>query len=99
MLLHLLHGIQETIGNIPNNVTPDIAHALKQCQAEVCGVINFYHDFRNALPVQNVLRLCRAESSRNRDAEKTVAQLRNHLQRDDHRSCPTATSVYARCAA
>ena len=47
-LLPILHDIQERIGYIPDAAVPEIAHALNQSQAEVRGVISFYHDFRTA---------------------------------------------------
>ena len=48
-LLPILHEIQEGIGYIPDAAIPEIAHALNLSQAEVRGVISFYHDFRTCL--------------------------------------------------
>ncbi|MBD9439432.1 formate dehydrogenase subunit gamma [Pseudomonas sp. PDM04] len=85
-LLPLLHDIQERIGYIPDVAVPEIAHALNQSQAEIRGVISFYHDFRTAPPARHILRLCRAESCQSRGAEQLAAQLRERLQLDDHGS-------------
>lgn len=85
-LLPILHEIQESIGYIPDAAVPEIAHALNQSQAEVRGVISFYHDFRTTPPARHILRLCRAESCQSRGAEQLAAQLRERLQLDDHGS-------------
>lgn len=85
-LLPILHEIQEGLGYIPDAAIADIAHALNQSQAEVRGVISFYHDFRTAPPARHILRLCRAESCQSRGAEQLAAQLRERLQLDDHGS-------------
>ncbi|PSS58740.1 formate dehydrogenase subunit gamma [Pseudomonas sp. BBP2017] len=85
-LLPILHEIQETIGYIPDAVIPEIAHALNQSQAELRGIISFYHDFRTTPPARHILRLCRAESCKSRGAEQLAAQLRERLQLDDHGS-------------
>src|SRR5574343_28537 len=42
-LLPILHAIQEGAGYIPALAIPEIAHALNLSQAEVHGVISFYH--------------------------------------------------------
>ncbi|MCP1420970.1 MULTISPECIES: formate dehydrogenase subunit gamma [Pseudomonas] len=85
-LLPILHDIQERIGYVPDVAVPEIAHALNLSQAEVRGVISFYHDFRTAPPARHILRLCRAESCQSRGAEQLAAQLRERLQLDDHGS-------------
>lgn len=85
-LLPLLHQIQEELGYIPDLAIPEIAHALNQSQAEVRGVISFYHDFRTAPPARHILRLCHAESCQSRGSEQLAAQLRERLHLDDHGS-------------
>jgi formate dehydrogenase subunit gamma len=54
-LLPILHEIQAGIGYIPDAAIPEIAHALNQSQAEVRGVISFYHDFRTAPPARRAV--------------------------------------------
>ena len=61
-LLPMLHGIQDRLGFIPDAAVPRLASALNLSQAEVHGVISFYHDFRTKPPGRHVLRLCRAEA-------------------------------------
>lgn len=83
-LLPILHAIQDDAGYIPDVAIAEIAHALNLSQAEVRGVISFYHDFRTSPPARHTLRLCRAESCQSRGAEALAAQLREQLQVDDH---------------
>ncbi|SDS40447.1 formate dehydrogenase subunit gamma [Pseudomonas oryzae] len=83
-LLPILHAIQDGAGYVPDVAIPEIAHALNLSQAEVRGVISFYHDFRTTPPARHTLRLCRAESCQSRGAEALAAQLREQLQVDDH---------------
>ena len=47
-LLPILHALQEEFGYIDEAAVPLIAEALNISQAEVHGVISFYHDFRHA---------------------------------------------------
>jgi formate dehydrogenase subunit gamma len=61
-LLPILHGLQEEFGYVDEAAVPLIAGALNISQAEVHGVISFYHDFRRAPAGKHVLRVCRAES-------------------------------------
>ncbi|WP_137008525.1 formate dehydrogenase subunit gamma [Aquitalea aquatilis] len=83
-LLPLLHAIQDAIGHVPDDAVPAIARTLNQSQAEVRGVISFYHDFRTTPPAAHSLRLCRAEACQSMGSEALAAQLRAQLGVDDH---------------
>lgn len=61
-LLPILHEVQDTLGYIPPDAVPMIAHALNLSRAEVHGVISFYHDFRTEPPGEHIVHLCRAEA-------------------------------------
>lgn len=61
-LLPILHGIQDALGHVPADSVPRVAEALNLSQAEVHGVLSFYHDFRTSPPGRHILRLCRAEA-------------------------------------
>ncbi|MDF0606559.1 NAD(P)H-dependent oxidoreductase subunit E [Neisseriaceae bacterium TC5R-5] len=61
-LLPLLQAIQQQLGYLPDASIPLIANTLQLSQAEVHGVISFYHDFRRQPPTRHVLRLCCAEA-------------------------------------
>jgi formate dehydrogenase subunit gamma len=74
-LLPVLHAIQDALGFIPPDAVPRIAHALNLSQAEVHGVITFYHDFRSSPPGRHVLKLCRAEACQAMGSEALAARL------------------------
>jgi formate dehydrogenase subunit gamma len=61
-LLPILHALQEEFGYVDEATVPLMAEALNLSQAEVHGVISFYHDFRRTPPGRHVLRVCRAEA-------------------------------------
>jgi formate dehydrogenase subunit gamma len=78
-LLPVLHAIQDALGFIPPDAVPRVAHALNLSQAEVHGVITFYHDFRSSPPGRHVLKLCRAEACQAMGSEALAARLTRRL--------------------
>ena len=75
-LLPILHGIQDTLGYIPPAAVADIASSLNLSQAEVHGVISFYHYFRDTPPGKHTVRICRAESCQSMNSKA----LENHAK-------------------
>ena len=67
--LPILHALQEEFGYVPREAVPLIADALVLSQAEVVGVLNFYHDFRQEPGGRHVLRVCRAEACQSMGCE------------------------------
>jgi len=61
-LLVLLHAVQDAIGHIPGPAVAAVARELNLSQADVHGVVTFYHHFRRTPPGRHVARLCRAEA-------------------------------------
>jgi formate dehydrogenase subunit gamma len=61
-MLPILHALQEVFGSVPEAAVPIVADELNLSQAEVHGVVTFYHDFRRKPPGRHVLKLCRAEA-------------------------------------
>jgi formate dehydrogenase subunit gamma len=61
-LLPILHAVQAEWGFVPQEAHPVIARALNVTEAEVYGVVTFYHDFRTAPPPAHVVKVCRAEA-------------------------------------
>ncbi len=61
-LLPVLHLVQEKLGYIPKEYIKEIANMLNLTEAEVYGVITFYHDFRTEPPGRHIIKVCRAES-------------------------------------
>ena len=61
-LLPILHAVQAEWGHVPQPAHAVIAQALSLSEAEVYGVVTFYHDFRAAPAPAHVIRLCGAEA-------------------------------------
>lgn len=74
-LLPILHAIQHAFGFVAPGALPLIAEALNVSQAEVRGVVSFYHDFRTAPAGRRVLKLCRAEACQANGCERIAAHL------------------------
>jgi formate dehydrogenase subunit gamma len=78
-LLPILHAIQDKLGFVPPASVERIARGLNISQADVHGVITFYHDFRSAPPGRHVLKLCRAEACQAMGSQRIEAHLERKL--------------------
>lgn len=76
-LLPILHALQNEFGYIDKAVVPIVANALNLSQAEIHGVISFYHDFRTAPPGDHVLKMCRAEACQSMGCEALIRHVEN----------------------
>ncbi len=78
-MLPILHDLQAAYGCIPDAARAPVADALNITQAELHGVISFYHDFRSAPAGRHVLKICRAEACQavgaNALSDKVLAML------------------------
>lgn len=72
-LLPILHALQEDFGYVDHAAVPMIAKELNLSNADVHGVITFYHDFRHEAPGRHVLKICRAEACQSMGCDKTIA--------------------------
>jgi formate dehydrogenase subunit gamma len=77
-LMPILHAINDRLGFVPPAAVARIASALNISQAEVHGVITFYHDLRTTPPGDHVLKLCRAEACQSMGCERLERRLREH---------------------
>ncbi len=68
-LLPILHAVQDALGYIPPESLSRIANALNISNAEVHGVVTFYHDFRTAPAGRHVVKVCRAEACQARGSD------------------------------
>src|ERR1017187_8872354 len=75
----ILHALQDEFGYTDESSVPVIAEVLNLSQAEVHGVITFYHHFRHLPPGRHTLEACRAESCQSMGCEKLVAHLEQRL--------------------
>jgi formate dehydrogenase subunit gamma len=78
-LLPILHGLQEEFGHVPQEALPLVAKALNISNAEVHGVVTFYHDFRREPAGRHVLKLCQAEACQSMGSEAIAAQVKQLL--------------------
>ncbi len=78
-LLPILHGIQDEFGFVPQEALPVIAEALNISNAEVHGVVTFYHDYRAHPAGRHVLKLCQAEACQSMGGDAVAARLQELL--------------------
>ncbi len=78
-LLPILHSLQAEFGYVDEAAVPMIAGELNISQAEVHGVITFYHDFRREPAGRHILQICRAEACQAMGCESLVAHAENRL--------------------
>ena len=78
-LLPILHALHDEFGYVDVAAVPLVANALNISDAEVHGVISFYHDFRQSPPGRHHLKLCRAESCQSMGCEKTIQHVEDRL--------------------
>ena len=78
-LLPILHALQDEFGYVDKAAVPLIAETLNISQAEVQGVISFYHDFRHAPAGRHVLKMCRAESCQSMGCESMIRHVEDRL--------------------
>lgn len=81
-LLPILHEIQDEIGHVDASVVPMLAESLALSQAEIHGVLAFYHEFRRTAPGRHVIRVCLAEACQARGVDDLVAHVRSRLKLD-----------------
>jgi formate dehydrogenase subunit gamma len=104
-LMPMLHAIQDQLGFVPASSVPRLAEALNLSQAEVHGVVTFYHDFRSHPPGRHVLKLCRAEACQAMGCEQLEAHLRErhglefNSTTDDHAVTLEPVYCLGNCAA
>jgi len=85
-LLPVLHAVQDRLGYLPPATAAQVALGLNLSQAEVTGVISFYHDFRAQKPGRHVVKLCRAEACQAMGCEALVERLRTRHAAEVHRT-------------
>ncbi len=78
-MLPVLHALMEEFGYIDAEAVPLIADRLNLSRAEVVGVINFYHDFRQEPPGRHTIQLCQAEACQAMGSEALAEHVRGRL--------------------
>lgn len=87
-LLPILHGIQDEFGFVPTEALPVIAEALSISNAEVYGVVSFYHDYRREPAGRHVLKVCQAEACQSMGSDDVAARLKRALGIGFHETTP-----------
>src|ERR1700722_2551213 len=77
--LPILHALQDHFGYVDSTAVPLIAKALNLSQAEIHGVIGFYHEFRAAPAGASVIKLARAEACQSMGCRSLEAHARQRL--------------------
>jgi formate dehydrogenase subunit gamma len=83
-LVDILHDFQATFGYIDKTLIPLLAKFFNLSNAEVHGVVSFYHDFRSTKPASYVLKICQAESCQAMGSELLTTELKTALDIDFH---------------
>lgn len=78
-LLPILHALQARFACVAPQALPLIARRLSISQADVRGVLSFYHDFREAPAGRHLFQLCRAEACQARGSAALEAHVRARL--------------------
>lgn len=77
--LPILHALQDEFGYVHKDAIPIVAEALNLSRAEIVGVVNFYHDFRQEPPGQHIARVCCGEACQSMGSQAVVEHLTTSL--------------------
>lgn len=74
-LMHALNWLKSEYGYIDSSWIPTIADAFNISQAEVRGVISFYHDFKLKAPAIHTIKICQAEACQSLGARQLTKDI------------------------
>lgn len=74
-LMHALNWLKGEFGYIDSSWIPTIADAFNISQAEVRGVISFYHDFKLNPPAVHTIKICQAEACQSLGARQLTKDI------------------------
>ena len=77
--LPVLHALQREFGYIHRDAIPIVAETLNLSRAEIVGVVNFYHDFRQEPAPDHLLEVCRAEACQAMGCDTLVGHIERKL--------------------
>ena len=83
-LLPTLHALQEEFGYVDDTAMPVLAKTFNLSQADIYGVITFYHDFKRTRPGRHTIKVCRAESCQSMGSEELLADIKKRLNVEMH---------------
>ena len=74
-LMHALNWLMKEYGFIESSLIPIIADVFNLSQAEVRGVISFYHDFKTEPAAAHQIKICQAEACQSLGARKLTTDI------------------------
>ena len=77
--MHALRHIMSEHGYIDPKLLPEIADLFNLSQAEVRGVVSFYHDFRTEPPAKHQIRICQAEACQAQGSRHLTREIEQHF--------------------
>ncbi|QSR85180.1 formate dehydrogenase subunit gamma [Methylacidimicrobium sp. B4] len=87
-LIPAFHAIQDRYGYVPKECLPEVARAFNLSQADVYGVLTFYHDFRHEPAGRHVVSVCRAEACQANGSATVIERIRERLGIDFGETTP-----------
>ena len=82
----ILHEINDFFGYIDKRAIPIVAMSLNLSEAEVSGVLSFYHDFKTSAPSKNIIKLCMAEACQSMGCNELYQNISNLIINDEDTS-------------
>jgi len=79
-LIQVLHGVQESLGYLPEDVLRYISEKLNVPMSRVHGVVTFYNFFKTKKDAEHVIMVCMGTACYVKGAEKVVNALCDHLK-------------------
>lgn len=71
-LLEILHAVQSSIGALSDGILRQIANELNVSEADIFGVVTFYHDFDRKHDSSLEVQICRGEACQAVGAEDLI---------------------------
>ena len=91
MLVQILRDFLDRFAWIPEAAIRQLAKELNLSQADVHGVVSFYHDFRTIPPGKHVVRICQAEACQAMGSGELTAHAETALGVKMHESTDDVT--------
>lgn len=79
-LIHALNWLKHEHGYIDSSWVSTIAEIFNVSQAEVRGVISFYHDFKTKPPAVHTIKICQAEACQSLGARELTKELESKFR-------------------
>jgi formate dehydrogenase subunit gamma len=82
LLVQILVTLVREHGWVAEEDIRQLADILNLSRAEVHGVVEYYHDFRNAAPGRHIVKICRAEACQAMGGRELEAHARTAVNGD-----------------